>query len=276
MNIPRMTRRDRGKGLRDEDEDEEEVASSRPWSTETIGATSRKAGCKNAHANDTEAVPAPMLQQQGPLRSQQGTSKDPLLTSNDVRRLLSKTPCFIPAPRKISGTAVADDCYKFGYSLVKAFDRFVRKDNIWVARDTAADFGFVQWTPKQFPFPRGYYKDFVTRFFQTPLDLNHPGSLWRDNWDKCPDLPQFITMFSEHVMTNVEVINRGTASRSNLSKNEKELLNKLKEYQIGFNISDKNFGPVLYSSTNTFNNADSIYTMIRHIRSSRAIKKHNS
>jgi hypothetical protein len=188
-----------------------------------------------------------MLQQQGPLRSQQGTSKDPLLTSNDVRRLLSKTPCFIPAPRKISGTAVADDCYKFGYSLVKAFDRFVRKDNIWVARDTAADFGFVQWTPKQFPFPRGYYKDFVTRFFQTPLDLNHPGSLWRDNWDKCPDLPQFITMFSEHVMTNVEVINRGTASRSNLSKNEKELLNKLKEYQIGFNISDKNFGPVLYS-----------------------------
>jgi hypothetical protein len=54
-------------------------------------------------------------------------------------------------------------------------------------------------------------------------------------------------MFREDVMTNVEVINRGTASRSNLSKNEKELLNKLKEYQIGFNISDKNFGPVLYS-----------------------------
>lgn len=173
--------------------------------------------------------------------------KDPLLTSNDVRRLLSKTPRFIPAPRKISGTAVADDCYKFGYRLVKAFDRFVRKDNIRVARDTAADFGFVQWTPKQFPFPRGYYKDFVTKFFQTPLDLNHPGLLWRDNWDKCPDLPRFITTFREDVMTNVEVINRGTASRSNLSKNEKELLNKLKEYQIGFNISDKNFGPVLYS-----------------------------
>ena len=48
--------------------------------------------------------------------------KEPLLTSNDVRRLLSKTPRFIHAPRKISRTAVADDCYKFGYSLVKAFD----------------------------------------------------------------------------------------------------------------------------------------------------------
>ena len=54
-------------------------------------------------------------------------------------------------------------------------------------------------------------------------------------------------MFSEQVMTNAEAINLGTASRSNLSQNEKELLNKLKEYQISFNISNKNFGAVLYS-----------------------------
>jgi hypothetical protein len=86
------------------------------------------------------------------------------------------------------------------------------------------------------------------KFFQTPLDLNHPDLLWRDNCDKCPDLPHFITMFWEQVMTNAEAINLGMASRSNLSKNERELLNKLKEYQIGFNISDKNFGLVLYSS----------------------------
>jgi hypothetical protein len=172
--------------------------------------------------------------------------KDPLLTSNDVRRLLSKTPHFIPTPRKISRATVADDCYKFGYCLVKAFDRYVRKDNILKAKDTAAKFGLVQWTPKQFPFPRGYYNGFVTKFFQTPLDLNHPGRLWRDNCDKCPDLPHFITIFWEQVMTNAEAINLGKASSSNLSKNEKKLLNKLKEYQIGFNISDKNFGLVLY------------------------------
>ena len=160
----------------------------------------------------------------------------------------------------MSGSMVSSN--PFGYRLVKAFDRYVRKDHILKAKDTAAKFGLVQWTPKQFPFPCGYYKGFVTKFFQTPLDLNHPGRLWRDNCDKCPDLPRFITMFREQVMTNAEAINLGTASRSNLSKNEKELLNKLKEYQISFNVMISDIDKLVWSctcSSNIFNSAYTIY-----------------
>jgi hypothetical protein len=73
----------------------------------------------------------------------------------------------------------------------------------------------------------------LSQSFSTHLDLNHPGWLLRDSCDKCPDLQvprwRFIAMFWEQVMTNAKAINMGTASRSNLSKNKKKLLNKLKE-----------------------------------------------
>ncbi len=57
-------------------------------------------------------------------------AKDMLLTSNELKRVLSKTPKFRPTPSIIKPTTVAGDCDILGHRLIKPFNRFVCKDFI--------------------------------------------------------------------------------------------------------------------------------------------------
>jgi hypothetical protein len=61
-------------------------------------------------------------------------ARDPLLTSNDLKRVLSKTPKFRPTPNRIKPKTVASDCDLFGHRLIKTFNRFVYKDFIQQAK----------------------------------------------------------------------------------------------------------------------------------------------
>ena len=75
-------------------------------------------------------------------------AKDALLTSNELTRVLSKTPKFRPTPRIIKPTTVAGDCDILGHRLIKTFNRFVCKDFIERAKVNSKLAGIVPWKPK--------------------------------------------------------------------------------------------------------------------------------
>ena len=172
-------------------------------------------------------------------------SKDSLLTSNEVRQLLSKTPKFLPTPKCLHPKNVAKDCDLFGYRLIKTFNRFVCKDYISKAHANAKSAGVVDWKPNQFPYTMDYYAEYTESFF----DRSKPsGTIWKFNQQVCPQLHQFIESFKKETTKRaVEIAERGVRVKSNLSRHERLLIRNIQARNVGYNISDKNYGPVLYS-----------------------------
>ena len=171
--------------------------------------------------------------------------KDPLLNSNELKRLLSKTPKFIPTPNRIKPKNVEKDCDLFGYRLIKTFNRFVCKDYISKANANARSAGVVDWKPNQFPYSRDFYAEYNKGFF----DISKPsGTVWKENQTACPRLPTFIESFKKDTVNkSVEIAKRRFRVKSNLSRDERTLFRNVLDRNIGYNISDKNYGPVLYS-----------------------------
>lgn len=172
-------------------------------------------------------------------------SKDPLLNSNELRMLLSKTPKFLPTPKPLKPNCVAQDCDLFGYRLIKTFNRFVCKDYITKARANARAAGIVPWKPKQFP----YTADAYARHNQDYFDVSKPsGFVWKKHRDACPGLEDFIISFKRKTVdAAIGITGKRHLVKQNVSRQERTLLRTIQARDIGYNISDKNFGPVLYS-----------------------------
>ena len=171
--------------------------------------------------------------------------KDPLLTSNEVRQLLSKTPKFLPTPKCIQPNNVMKDCDLFGYRLIKTFNRFICKDYISKAHANAKAAGIVDWKPNQFPYCMDYYAEYTKGFF----DVTKPsGTVWKTNQQACPRLQKFIESFKKETTDKaVGIAQRGIRVKSNLPHHERLLFRNVQDRNVGYNISDKNYGPVLYS-----------------------------
>ena len=170
---------------------------------------------------------------------------DPLLTSNTLKRVLSKTPKFRPTPRPINPKTVARDCDLFGHRLTKTFNRFVCKDYIEQAKVNSQLAGLVSWKPKQFPYSSDYYACYNKDYFDTSKPS---GFVWKQHSAKCPGLEQFITSFKRDTMnTTAQIAKKGLRIKPNLRFDERCMIRTVLNKNVGFNDSDKNFGPVLYS-----------------------------
>ena len=170
---------------------------------------------------------------------------DPLLTSNEVRGLLGKTPRFIPTPKGIDPKDIARNCDIFGFRLIKTFNRSIYADSIAMANKDSLQSGIKTWKPRQFPHQSDYYEKYIKAYFSSSPSI---GNIWRENCFKCPNLQRFILSFKEKAMDNAHAINSlRPSNRNNLRSKERYLLRDLKQYDIGYNISDKNMGPVIYS-----------------------------
>ena len=72
--------------------------------------------------------------------------------------------------------------------------------------------------------------------------------IWRRNYTLCPRLKDFITSFKDDVMNqSVNISTRKFRVVQNISRAERNILRTVQGLHVGFNNSDKNFGPVLYS-----------------------------
>jgi hypothetical protein len=86
-------------------------------------------------------------------------SKDQLLNSNTLRRVLGKTLKFRPTPNIIKPKTVAYDCNLFGNRLIKTCSCLICKDFIEQAKVNSKLAGICPWKPKQFPHSADYYAD---------------------------------------------------------------------------------------------------------------------
>jgi hypothetical protein len=172
-------------------------------------------------------------------------TEDQLLNSNELKKVLSKTPKFRPTPSIIKPRTVATDCDLFGHRIIKTFNRFVCNDFIQQAKVNSKLAGIVPWKPKQFPHPQ----DFYARHNQDFFDTSKPsGFVWKTQREKCPRLEHFIASFKrDTVNKSANIAKRRLRIKPNLLPKERYTLRMVLNRNIGFNNSDKNFGPVLYS-----------------------------
>jgi hypothetical protein len=172
-------------------------------------------------------------------------ARDALLTSNELKCVLSKTPKFRPTPNIIKPTTIAGDCDILGHRLIKTFNRFVCKDFIKRAKVNSQLAGIVPWKPKQFPHPMDYYAQHNRDYFDTSKPS---GYVWKTSHAICPGLEQFIVSFKQDTMqTTANIARRRLRIKPNLLSSERMVIRTVLNRDVGFNDSDKNFGPVLYS-----------------------------
>ena len=88
-----------------------------------------------------------------------------MLTSNELKLLLSKTPKFLPTLKSVNPKVIAGDSNVFRYRLIKTFNRFVCKDFIQQAKVNSDAAGIIRWKPKQFPHSPDFYAKYNDGFF---------------------------------------------------------------------------------------------------------------
>jgi hypothetical protein len=73
---------------------------------------------------------------------------NPLWSQSSTLTLLGKGPRFIPKVKSLSKSEMQGACAKLGYRLVRALERYARKD--YLHKETGQrDAGIQAWTPKQ-------------------------------------------------------------------------------------------------------------------------------
>jgi hypothetical protein len=138
-------------------------------------------------------------------------------------------------------------CAKMGYRLVRAFERYVRKDYFALRDKAQRDAGIQEWTLKQQSLSAVYCRSYVSSFFRCTLN---GGGAWKGN--------QMMSPFFEQHLNNIERDIVATATRTrkllpakfrwpNITQAEQSVLLQMSESDIGYNIADKNRGPVVYS-----------------------------
>jgi hypothetical protein len=172
--------------------------------------------------------------------------EDQLLNSNELKRVLSKTPKFRPTPSLIKPKTVAKDCDLFGHRIIKTFNRFVCNDFIEQAKVHCKLAGIVPWKPKQFPYPQDFYAKYNQDFFDTSKPS---GYVWKTHSAKCPRLKDFITSLKQDTVNkSATIAKRRFRIKPNLLPKERYIMIRtVLNRNVGFSDSDKNFGPVLYS-----------------------------
>ena len=157
-------------------------------------------------------------------------TEDQLLNSNELKKVLSKTPKFRPTPSIIKPRTIATDCDLFGHRIIKTFNRFVCNDFIQQAKVNSKLAGIVPWKPKQFPHPQ----DFYARHNQDFFDTSKPsGFVWKTQREKCPRLEHFIASFKrDTVNKSANIAKRRLRIKPNLLPKERYMLRMVMNRKI--------------------------------------------
>ena len=91
--------------------------------------------------------------------------------------------------------------------------------------------------------------DYFARYNQDYFDTPKPsGYVWKTNHARCPGLEHFIASFKlDALQTTANIARRKLRIKPNLLSTERTIIRTVLNKNVGFNDSDKNFGPVLYS-----------------------------
>lgn len=171
---------------------------------------------------------------------------NPLWNNPAMLSLLGKGPRFIPRPKALSNTEVRNACARLGYRLVRAFERYIEGDYHARREEEMGAEGIQKWAPKRPALSVQYCRSYVTNFFRNALSHG----VWKGNQFLSPMFDRCIRNLEYDVLAVATEVRRSVRlrqNRHNLSAAERSAIASVLRLDVGFNSSDKNYGPVLYS-----------------------------
>lgn len=174
---------------------------------------------------------------------------NPLWRNPSVLSLLGKGPAFIPKPKPLSTTEVQGACARLGFRLVRAFERYVEGDYHALKEQEMRAEGIQKWTPKRSALSVQYCRSYVANFFKCQKRGNKEGA-WQGNQFLSPFFDRCIKNFEYDTLEVAATVRKALPlrwKRPNLSAAERSATASVLNLDVGYNSSDKNYGPVLYS-----------------------------
>lgn len=175
--------------------------------------------------------------------------RNPLWNQPTTLTLLGKTPRFIPKARSLSDLEVHGACARLGFRLVRAFERFVRKDYHKLRNEAQREAGIQKWTPKQRSLSVEHCRSYVSRFFKCTL---YGGGCWQGNQMLSPSFEKCVDNLERDIVAVAAEARKSLTARHrwpNITQAERYAISRIVATDVGFNMADKNFGPVVYSRT---------------------------
>ena len=174
---------------------------------------------------------------------------NPLWNNSAVISLLAKGPDFIPKPRPLATMEVQGACAKLGYRLVRAFERYIEGDERKQTEGETRDGEILHWTPRRPALSVQYCRSYVSGFFRCQKRGLKDGA-WQGN--------QFLSPFFDRCICKLEldIAARAEEARKilpvrwkwpNVNSAEQSAIASVLDQDVGYNKSDKNYGPTLYS-----------------------------
>ena len=172
--------------------------------------------------------------------------RNPFWSQPATLTLLGRGPRFIPKARALSTTEVLGACARLNYRLVRAFERYVNRNEYKRKEAIRRELGIQQWAPKQRSLTTEYCRTYVSRFFKC-ADVN---GTWKGN--------QFLSpLFERHMRTmERDIVAAATSAKKsltarhrwpNITRAEQSVIKRMREFDVGYNTADKNYGAVVFS-----------------------------
>ena len=174
--------------------------------------------------------------------------KNPIWSQAGTISLLGKGPKFILKAKSLSSTEAREAGDKLKYRLVRAFSRYVYKEEYRRKEEAQRNAGIQPWRPRQNYMTPEFCRSYVHDFF---LCAEGRGA-WMYNQHLSPlfelrarELERGIIAAAIEARTNLAARHRWP----NLTKAERTALATIRGLDVGYNIADKNYGAVLYSKS---------------------------
>jgi len=160
--------------------------------------------------------------------------------------LLGKRPKFIPKAKTLSTKEVLGACARLNFRLVRAFERFIRRDEQEHKEATQREAGIQQWIPRKGLLTVEYCRTYVKRFFKGEDDKG----VWQGNQFISPVFDRCIKSLEKDILAatvNAKKTLRAKHRWPNITKAEQQVMTRMQDLDVGFNTADKNYGAVVYS-----------------------------
>jgi len=160
--------------------------------------------------------------------------------------LLGKGPRFIPKAGSLSTTEVLGACARLNYRMVRAFERYVKRQEYECKDAIRREEGIQQWTPKQRSLSTEYCRTYVTRFFKCVEE----NGVWNGNQFLSPCFDRHIRTIERDIVAAATCAKKTLTARHrwpNITRAEQSVIQRLLEFDVGYDNADKNYGAVVSS-----------------------------
>jgi len=162
--------------------------------------------------------------------------RNPFWNQPATLTLLGKGPKFIPKARPLTSKEVLGACARLNYRMVRAFERFIRRDRYEHMKALQRECGIQDWFPKQRSLTTEYCRTYVKGFFRCS-DAYGP---WGGNQLLSPYFDRSISNIERDIIAVATAAKKSLSARHrwpNITKVEQSVIMQMRELDVGYNSS---------------------------------------